>query len=178
MVIPPVPHGCVAHTVHHERNGRADDDTGANIVPVMRLVDGQACGHQRGAQQRGEQRGHPVEGRLKVGPDLELGVHPQKEEDVGGKRGRGMAGRERGHCVLEGVLVRVGAHLDRVHDLVKAHGVEARGVVGAGEGNVGLADVEKVGAEAADELLDDHLKEGGEDDGVEQTERGVVEVPK
>ena len=178
VVIPPVPHGRVAHAVHHERNDRADDHAGADIVPIMRLVDGQAGGHQRGAQQRGEKRGDPVEGGLEVGPDLEFGVHPQEEEDVGGKRGRGVAGRERCHCVLEGVLVRVGAHLDRVHDLVEADGVEARGVVGAGEGDVGLADVEEVGAEAADELLDDDLEKGGEDDGVEQAEHGVVEVPE
>jgi hypothetical protein len=52
--------------------------------------------------------------------------------------------------------------------VVEADGVEASRVVGFGERDVGLADVEEDGAEAADELLDDYLEEGAEDVRVEK----------
>ena len=61
---------------------------------------------------------------------------------------------------------------------MEADAVEARGVVRLRERDVGLADGQPVGAEAADQHLDYDLEEAGEDDGIEEAEYGVVEVPE
>lgn len=65
-----------------------------------------------------------------VGPHLELGVHPEEEEDVAGECGGGMAGGEARHGGFEGGLVGVGAYVDGVHDVVEADAVEPGCVVG------------------------------------------------
>jgi len=92
------------------------------------------------------------------GPDFELGVHPEKEENISGKRSGGMSRGKTRHGVLEGLFVGVGADVNGVHDLMEADAVETGVVVGGSPGNIRLADIEEIRAQSANELFDNDLE--------------------
>ena len=103
---------------------------------------------------------------------LQLGVQVQGEVDEPRESSGRMARWEGLETVVDGVFV-ASADAAVVHDARPAGaglGAEVR------DGRV--ADREEVRAEAADEAFDHDLEDGGGDEGVEQAEDGVVDVPE
>ena len=175
-----VPDGGVDHAVRREGHDGPDDGAGEHVVPVVVLVDGQGAADQARAQDRrvdGDQLPH---GRVVVGKDLELGVEVEVQVDEAREGGRGVARRHRLERVVD-LLGVARADLGRVVDArearpVVAGALDARRVAGAAD--VGLADVEEVRAQAADEPLDEDLEHGRRDERVEQADDAVVDVPE
>lgn len=178
MVVSPVEDGSVHDPVRSKRHDGADDSAGEDVVPVVRLVDAQRTRLENGAEERREEEGQPPERGAVVAPDLELGVHPEEEEDESGKGSCRMTRWKRGHGVLQGLLVRIRANVDRVHNLVEANTVEAGGIVCGCAGDVWLAHLEEVWSEATNELLDDDLEQGAENERVQHAHDAVVHVPE
>lgn len=174
VVEAPVPDGGVRHAVSRKGHDSTDNGTGNHVVPVVELVDSERTTDKHGAENGRVNDNELPHGRVVVGKDLELGVEVQVQEDEARKSSRRMAAGERLQAVVNLVWVS-GADVAGVVDLREAAPVEA--LVGDA-GEVWLADVEEVRAEAADEPLAEDLEDGGGDERVQEAEDAVVDVPE
>lgn len=170
VVVTPIPDGSVCHAVGAKGEGGADGGASEDIVPVVELVDGERAADEDSAKDGSVDQCQLPQGGVIVGEDLELGVEIEVQEDEAGKCCGGVTRGER----LQGVV-----DLPLVTSADLACVVEApEAITRLQERRVRLADVQEVGAQAADEPLDEDLEDGSRDEGVEQTEDGVVEVPE
>ena len=146
----------------------------------MELVNGQGTPDKTCAEDRGVDGNQLPHGRVIVGKDLELGVEVEVQVDKAGKGGGRVARRHGLEAVVDSVSVS-GADLRRVIDLLEPGGVVASplgaGVVG-GEGDIRLAHGQEMRPQTADQPFDKYLEDGGSDQGVEETDDGVVDIPE
>lgn len=180
MVKAPVPDRGVNHAIGRECHNSTDGSTGEDVPPVVELIDRQSAGNQ-GSYQDGRVDGDQLpHGRVVVREDLELRIEVQIQVDEASEGGSGVTGRERLERIIDLVLV-ARADLRRVVYLIEAGGVVRGALLAlgvAGQADVGLADVEEVGAQAADQALEEDLEDGGRDERVQQAEDAVVDVPE
>lgn len=174
MVEAPVPDGRVRHAVSRKGHDSADDGAGHHVVPVVELVNSERTADEHRAEDGRPDDNELPHGRVVVGEDLELGVEVQGQKDEARKGGRRMAAGERLQAVVDLVWVSR-ADVARVVDLREAAPVEA--LVGHAA-DVGLAHVEEVRAETANEPLAEDLEDGGGDERVQETDDAVVDVPE
>lgn len=138
------------------------------------LLNAESTGNQARAEEGHVGNRHLPQAGMVVGKDLELGVEVEVQKDEASKGRRGVAA---GHT------------LQAVIDLLAIAGADVRGEVDVLEttdavrgspdkSRVGLAHVEEVRAQTTNEPLDEDLEDGGRDQAVENTEAGVVEIPK
>jgi hypothetical protein len=153
-------------------------------LPVVELVDGEGAPDEAGSENRCVQSNDFPHGRVVVGEDLELGIQVEVQEDEAGESSSGMARRHRLEAVVD-LLAVTSADAAVEHDLAVAIGNVAGAalvtVVVDTEcacGNDGLADGEEVGAQTADEPLDEDLEHGSRDECVQESDGGVVDVPE
>lgn len=147
---------------------------------MVELIDRQSAGNQ-GSYQDGRVDGDQLpHGRVVVREDLELRIEVQIQVDEASEGGSGVARRERLERIIDLVLI-ARADLRRVVYLVETGSVVRGALLAlgvAGQADVGLADVEEVGAQAADQALEEDLEDGGRDERVQQAEDAVVDVPE
>lgn len=146
-------------------------------LPVVKLVNRQGTANKARAEDRGIYGDQLPHGRVIVGKDLELGVQVQIQIDEPRERSRRVSRRHRLKAVIDLVPVP-GADLRRVVDLLEPGGIIATVGAAGGKRDVRLADGQEVRAQAPDEPLDEDLEHGGGDEGVEQSDDGVVDVPE
>lgn len=163
--------------------------TAVKTYPVVVFVDGQGTADQAGSKDRCVKSDELPHSRVMVGEDLQLGVEVQIQVDKSSEGSRGVA---RGHG-LETVVdllpvTRADAAVE--HDLavsicdvtVAATSVNAIVVGADGREKFGrddrLADSKEVRAQTTNKPLDEDLKDSGSDQGVEQTDGCVVDVPE
>lgn len=156
-----IPYARKRHAERAEGHDGPDDRPGEQIIPMVKLIDGQSARDQTGAEDGRIRRDQLPHGRVVVGEDLEFGVEVEIEEDEAGEGGRGVPGRHRFQGVVDFLLVA------RADGAVEHDGLEA--LAGALQAaGVGGADGEEVGAEATDEPFDEDLEDGCGDERVEQ----------
>lgn len=109
-----------------------------------------------------------------VGKDLEFGVEVEVQVDEASKGRRGVAAGHALQAVVD-LLAVAGADVGSEVDVLETTDA-VRG--SPDKRRVGLAHVEEVRAQTANEPLDEDLEDGGRDQAVENTEAGVVEVPE
>lgn len=171
MVEPEIPHGSIHHSIRAEGEHGPDDCTGDAVVPIVELIDSKGASNEDSGENRGIDSNQLPHRRVVVGEDLKFGIKIKVEEDESRKGGCGVTRREGFETVVDLVTV-TGADSVRVHNLFVASAS-----VGAC-GDLGLADGEEVRAKAANQPLKEHLKDGGRDEGIEQPDDGVVDVPE
>ena len=152
--------------------------TAVKTYPVVVFVDGQGTADQAGSKNRCVKSDELPHSRVMVGEDLQLGVEVQIQVD---KSSEGSRGVTRGHG-LETVVdllpvTRADAAVE--HDLavsicdVTVAATSVNAIVVGADGR------EKFGrAQTTNKPLDEDLKDSGSDQGVEQTDGCVVDVPE
>lgn len=166
-----VPDTRVDHAVRRQSHDRTDAGTSEDIVPVVIFINGQSAADEHRAEDGSVGHNQLPERGVVVGPDLELGVKVEIQEDEAAKSCGGMTAWERLYGVINLILV-ASADATVVHDRLVA-------IAGFGAlRNHGLAHDEEVGTEAANQALEEDLENGGGDEGVQETDDGVVDVPE
>lgn len=176
-----VPDGSVGHAVGGEGEDDTDGGTSKDVVPVVELVNGERTTDEDGTEDGDVGDDELPHSGVVVGEDLELGVEVEVEVNEASEAGGGVAGGE----TLEGVvdLLHVSS-ADLLRDV--QIGVASGAVAGtrdtalgrANTGKIRLAGLEEVGTQSTDEELDEDLEDGGADEGVEQADDGVVDIPE
>lgn len=173
VVEAPVPNGSIRHAVRGEGHHGANDGACDDIIPVVELVDGQGAADEHSAEDGGVDSDQLPHAGVVVGKDLELGIEVEVQVHEPTKGGGGVTRGEGFQAVVDGVWV-AGADVAREHDLLEASAV----VLVLDEGDVGLADGEEVGAQAANEPLEEDLEDSSADERVQNTDDGIVGVPE
>ena len=157
--------------------------------PVVVLVNGQGTANQAGSKNRCVKSDELPHSRVMVGEDLQLGIEVQVQVDKSSEGSRGVARGHRLETVVD-LLPVTRADATVEHDLAISVGDVTIGatsfdtiVIGAdGRENVGrndrLANSEEVRAQTANEPLDEDLEDSRGDQGVEQSDGGVVDIPE
>lgn len=146
----------------------------------MKLVDCQGATDQAGSKNWGVDGDQLPHSGVVVGEDLELGVEVEVQIDEA-REGGGRVTRRHGlEAVVDGVSIP-GADLAGVVDLLEPSSIISSpndaGIIGS-KRDVRLAHGQEVRAQASDEPLDENLKDGGCDQGVQEADDGVVDVPE
>lgn len=171
MVEPEIPHGRIHHSIRAEGEHGPDDRSGDAVVPIVELVDGKRASNESSCKDWGVDSNQLPHRGVVVGEDLQLGIKIKVEEDESRKSGRGVSRGEGLETVINLVAV-AGADGIGVHDLpVTAASVGAFG-------DPRLANGEEVRAKATNQPLKEHLEDGGRDEGIEQPDDGVVDIPE
>ena len=141
----------------------------------MELVDCEGAADEAGSENRGIDGDEFPHGRVVVREHLQLRVQVAVQVHEARERRRRMSTRHALQAIVDLVLVaRADAAVE--HDLaVAVCDVALRDHVG---GDDGLADCEEVGAQTADKPFDEDLEDGGGDEGVEEADGGIVDVPE
>lgn len=175
VVEAPVPDSGVSHSVSGESEDGSNDGTSKDIVEVVILVDSESSTNENGAEKRGVGDNELPHGGMVVGEDLELGVEVKVQVDEASKGGSGVSTGHRLKSIVDLALV-ASANIGSVVELkislvvVSSHGASAS--------HVRLADLKEMRSESTDEPLDKDLENSGGDEGVEQTDDSVVDIPE
>lgn len=198
VVDAPVPDGRVCHPVGREGHDRANDCAGEDVVPVftlatmsehqweirphlnlpvVKLINCQGTANEACAKDRGVDGDQLPHSRMIVGKDLELGVQVQVQIDEPRERSRRVSRRHRLKAIINLIPV-TSADLRRIVNLLEPSGIIPPIRAASGKTDIRLADSQEMWAQAPDEPLDEDLEHGGGDEGVEQADDGVVDVPE
>ena len=176
-----VPDGSIGHAVGGEGEDNTNGCTSKDVVPVVELVNGERTTDEDGTEDGDVGDDELPHGGVVVGEDLELGVEVQVEVDEASEAGGGVTGGETLKRIVD-LLHVASTNLLRNVQISVASGAVAgtrNATLGGGDaGQIGLAGLEEVGTKAADEELDEDLEHGGADEGVEQADDGVVDIPE
>ena len=141
----------------------------------MELVNGQGATNEAGTEDGSIDGNELPHGRVVVGENLQFCVEVAVEVHEPCKRGGGVTGGHGLEGIVDlGLVSRADAAVE--HNLVvSVTNVAMREHVGR---NDRLADGEEVRAETANEPLDENLEHSCGDEGVEETDSGVVDIPE
>ena len=174
VVVAEVPDGSVHHAVAGEGKDGTNGGTSKDIIPVVVLVNSESTTNENRTEDGGVDGDELPEGGVVVGEDLELRVEVQVQEDEASKSSSGVTTRHRLERIINLRLVTRANLRTEVQVLEPI----TRSLGRLDQRRIRLADVEEVRAETTNEPLDKDLEDGGADEGVEQTNGGVVDVPE
>lgn len=143
----------------------------------MKLVNCQGTADKARAEDRGVDGDQLPHSRVIVGKDLQLRVEVQIQIDEPRERSRRVSRRHRLKTIINLIPVP-SADLRRIVNLLKPSGIIPTIRATSGKRDIRLADGQEMRAQAPDEPLDEDLEHGGGDEGVEQADDGVVDVPE
>ncbi|KAH0551745.1 hypothetical protein GP486_007037 [Trichoglossum hirsutum] len=147
----------------------ADDGAGDDVVGVVVLAHDQGAAQEGGGEDGDVGQDEDEVGRLVVGEELELGVQVDGQSGMGRSAGLKTGPREKQERVVVVVVVAVG------NTPIKSGSLKPNTHRGR---NVGPTDGQEMGAQAANDGLDDDLKGSGGQERVDEAEEGVVGVPE
>ena len=116
MVEAEVPNAGVDHSVGAECHCCTDDRSSHNVVPVVKLVDRQCTSDECGGEHWHVCDDELPVGGVVVGPDFELSIEVEIEEDEAAESSCGVAGGKRFQRVVDLILV-AGTDRTVVHDV-------------------------------------------------------------
>lgn len=146
-------------------------------LPVVEFVNRQGTADKARAEDWGVDGDQLPHSRVIVGKDLELGVQVQVQIDESRKRSGRVSRRHRLKAIINLIPV-TSADLRGIVNLLKPGSIIPPIRAASSKRDIRLADSEKMRAQAPDEPLDEDLEDGGGDEGVEQADDGVVDVPE
>lgn len=167
-----VPDGGVDHAVSREGEDGTDDSASKDVVPVVELVDGKSTANEDSTEDGHVGDDELPHSRVVVGPDLQLSVKVEVEEDKAGEAGGCVTGWERLKRVVDLALITC-ADIALVHYLS-----ETTAVLFTVQRDGRFADGQEVRTETTDEPLEEDLEDSGRDETVEKTHDGVVHIPE
>lgn len=168
-----IPDTCVDHSVRRERHDSPDYSASDTVIPVVILIDSKRARDERSSENRRPDSDLLPHGRMIIGPELQLSVEVESQEDKASERSCGMTGWERFQGVINLILISC-ADGAVVHDLPQP----IASLLSCNLGKVWLADCQEVWSQTSDEPFEEDLEDSGGNETVEDTDDTVVDVPE